>query len=254
MKHNVQHLTTFTSTTVLSTPQLAPSHSVLVLTDAVVARGQRAWNRIKATAAEQRELWCEVGEALLVGRRMHKADQKFSQWCKEMGFGDMHRKARANAMWWAEVGRDVTPPADLTHPTNIRDWFNEQQQTALLPADLSDIQAESIETIELDERSAEKVAKLSRRAKAGDEGSAIAQRHIEALAKKHNTTVQKLEEAAAVASPAAYHCFTPTQIEALNEVRESVMATIPELEKDGLSREAIASIFMNVAKMLLKEA
>ena len=37
----------------------------------------------------------------------------------------------------------------------------------------------------LDERSAEKVGKLSSRAKAGDEGSAIAQRHVEALAKKH---------------------------------------------------------------------
>lgn len=142
----------------------------------------------------------------------------------------------------------------ISHPTNLRKWFNEQKQTALLPADLSDIQAESIETIELDERSAEKVAKLSRRAKAGDEGSAIAKRHIEALAKKHNTTVQKLEEAAAVTSPAAYYCFTPAQIEALKEVRESVMATIPELESDGLSREAIAAVFMNVAKMLLNEA
>jgi len=74
MKHNVQHLTTSKSKTILSTPQLQPTNSVLILTDAVVARGQRAWNRIKATAAEQRELWREVGEALLVGRRMHKAD------------------------------------------------------------------------------------------------------------------------------------------------------------------------------------
>lgn len=32
------------------------------------------------------------------------------------------------------------------------------------------------------------------------------------------------------------------------------MATIPELESDGLSREAIAAVFMNVAKMLLNEA
>jgi len=226
------------------------------MTDAVVARGQRAWHRIKATAAEQRELWREVGEALLVGRRMHKADQKFSQWCKEQGFEDLKPNTRTNAMWLAENWATVTVdlPPDLTHPENIRQWAREQKQTALLPADLSDIQAESIETIELDERSAEKVAKLSRRAKAGDEGSAIAKRHIEALAKKHNTTVQKLEEAAAVTSPAAYHCFTPAQIEALKEVRESVMATIPELESDGLSREAIAAVFMNVAKMLLNEA
>lgn len=35
---------------------------IIPMTDAVVARGQRAWGRIKATAAEQRELWREVGE------------------------------------------------------------------------------------------------------------------------------------------------------------------------------------------------
>lgn len=256
MQDHVQHLTKTLGPTLLSSEQLFQTNSLMVATDAVVARGQRAWNRIKATAAEQRELWREVGEALLVGRRMHKADQKFSQWCKENGFGDMDRRYRADAMWLAEVSRSGTPawPEGLSDPKRLREWFNEQQHRALLPADLSDIQAESVETIELDERSAEKVAKLSRRAKAGDEGSAIAQRHIEALAKKHNTTVQKLEEAAAVAAPAAYHCFTPKQIEALTEVRESVMATIPELEKDGLSREAIASIFMNVARMLLSEA
>lgn len=230
--------------------------AVIQMTDAVVARGQRAWHRIKATATEQRELWREVGEALLVGRRMHKSDKLFGQWIKEQGFDDMPSTTRKDALWLASNWSllDNGCPVDASHPTRIRQWFNEQQHTALLPADLSDIQAESIETIELDERSAEKVAKLSRRAKAGDEGSAIAKRHIEALAKKHNTTVQKLEEAAAVTSPAAYYCFTPAQIEALKEVRESVMATIPELESDGLSREAIAAVFMNVAKMLLNEA
>ena len=226
--------------------------AVIQMTDAVVARGQRAWHRIKATAAEQRELWREVGEALLVGRRMHKSDKLFGQWCKEQGFDDMHRNYRSAAMWLAQNWEAATASSTCTSdPIQLQKDFNEQKQTALLPADLSDIQAE---TIELDERSAEKVAKLSRRAKAGDEGSAIAQRHIEALAKKHNTTVQKLEEAAAVTSPAAYYCFTPAKIEALKEVRESVMATIPELESDGLSREAIAAVFMNVAKMLLNEA
>ena len=230
--------------------------AVIQMTDAVVARGQRAWHRIKATAAEQRELWREVGEALLVGRRMHKSDKLFGQWVKEHGFDDIKPRTRSAAMWLAETYSAMVAdyPPEITHPVALQEWFNEQQHTALLPADLSDIQAESIETIELDERSAEKVAKLSRRAKAGDEGSAIAKRHIEALAKKHNTTVQKLEEAAAVTSPAAYYCFTPAQIEALKEVRESVMATIPELESDGLSREAIAAVFMNVAKMLLNEA
>lgn len=154
----------------------------------LLIHGSRAWSRIKATAAEQRELWRDVGEALLVGRRMHKSNQAFSQWLKETGFAEIQPATRADAMWWAESYDDHKTPPDITHPTNLRRWFNEQKHTALLPADLADIQAESIETIVLDERSAEKVGKLSSRAKAGDEGSAIAQRHIEALAKKHNTT------------------------------------------------------------------
>jgi hypothetical protein len=88
-------------------------------------RGQKAWSRIKTTVAEQRELWKQVGEALLVGRRLHKADQKFSQWCKENGF-DMSRKARADAMWWSGVYSNYTPPEGISHPSNIREGFNEQ--------------------------------------------------------------------------------------------------------------------------------
>jgi len=129
---------------------------------------------------------------------MHKADQKFSQWCKEMGFGDLDRRVRADAMWLATSGVQPLDTSE-THPTRIRQWFNEQQHTALLPADLSDIQAETTEIVSLDERAGERVAKLFHRSRSGDEGSAIAKRHVEALAKKHNTTVEKLEEAATAA-------------------------------------------------------
>ena len=73
-------------------------------------------------------------------------------------------------MWlaehWAVVQhRDAT--AGLSHPRRIKEWYEEQQHTALLPADLSDIQAESIETIVLDERSAERIAKVIHRLPAG---------------------------------------------------------------------------------------
>ena len=136
------------------------------------------------------------------------------------------------------------------HPTNLRYLYNEQQHTALLPADLSDIQAESIETVELDERAGERVAKLIRRAQAGDEGSAIAKRHVDALAKKHNTTVEKLEEAASIAAPATFFRFNPQQLAALQDFRETVMATVEEMEKFGLTREAIAAVFINAAKMI----
>lgn len=77
-------------------------------------------------------------------------------------------RERADAMWWAESYDDHKTPPDITHPTNLRVWFNEQKQhTALLPADLSDIEAESIETIVLDERSAERIAKVIHRLPAG---------------------------------------------------------------------------------------
>jgi hypothetical protein len=227
-------------------------NNVMVMTDAVVARGQRAWGRIKATAAEQRELWREVGEALLVGRRLHKADQKFSQWCKEMGFGDMHRKARANAMWWAEVGRDVTPPVDLTHPTNIRDWFNEQKTTSILPVELAEVEAEKVETIELDQRAAERVAKVINRAKANDEGAEIAKRHVEALAKKHNTTPEKLEEAAAAAAPTTFFQFPPAQVQSLTEFRQDLMQAYKDMLSEGIPKEAVIAIYMNVINEIKK--
>ncbi len=251
MQHTYQNLTITTPDVVLSTPQLTTNSAVLGLTDAVVARGQRAWNRIKATAAEQRELWREVGEALLVGRRMHKSDKLFGQWVKEHGFDDMHRNYRSAAMWLAQNWEAATASSTCTSdPIQLQKDFNEQQQTALLPADLSDIQAESIETIELDERAGEKVAKLIRRAQAGDEGSAIAKRHVDALAKKHNTTVEKLEEAASIAAPATFFRFNPQQLAALQDFRETVMATVEEMEKFGLTREAIAAVFINAAKMI----
>lgn len=73
-------------------------------------------------------------------------------------------------MWltehWPLLSDGTTTPG-LSHPHRIRVWFNEQKQTTLLPADLSDIQAESIETIVLDERSAERIAKVIHRLPAG---------------------------------------------------------------------------------------
>lgn len=168
----------------------------------------------------------------------HPSNQGFSKWLTDNGFEYIKHRYRSAAIWlaqnWSEAVRRTTPhasvlrsadnelthptqlrkwfneqkttsilpadlsdtqaepyddhrtPPDITHPTNLRRWFNEQKQTALLPADLADIQAESIETVVLDERWAE-VGQTVRR-------------HIEALAKKHNTTPEKLEEATAVAA------------------------------------------------------
>jgi len=56
-------------------------------------------------------------------------------------------------------------------------------KAAQLPPELVEIPAES--RMVLDERSAEKVIKLARCAEGNDEGSPIAKRHVQALAKRH---------------------------------------------------------------------
>jgi len=117
-----------------------------------------------------RENWRAVGEALKVGRGMHPSDKAFGKWCREEGF-DMHREARADAMWYAEnfgvVGYDTT----VTHPSWIRRTYNAAQRIGPLPPDLDEIISDT--SIELDTRSAERVVKLVRRSEAGDEGSAL---------------------------------------------------------------------------------
>lgn len=227
---------------------------VVSMTESIVARGQRAWGRIKATAAEQRELWREVGEALLVGRRLHKSNQAFGQWLKDHGFDDIKTNTRADAMWFAESYAVLrSPDNELTHPTNIRKWFNEQKTTSILPADLAEVEAEKVETIELDQRSAERVAKVINRAKANDEGSEIAKRHVEALAKKHNTTPEKLEEATAAAAPTTFFQFSPDLIESLDEMRRGLIEDAHAMKEAGVSKEAIVAIYTNVINQIRKE-
>lgn len=69
-----------------------------------------AWSSIKSTAAEQRQLWRDIDEALRYGRSLHRAD-------------------RADAMWlaenWNEVQNSIAP--DLCHPHRIRSAFSAVQ-------------------------------------------------------------------------------------------------------------------------------
>lgn len=44
--------------------------------------------------------------------------------------------AYAYTMWWAEVYSDCKPPADMSHPTNLRQWYREQKTTETLPEEL----------------------------------------------------------------------------------------------------------------------
>jgi hypothetical protein len=94
---------------------------------AVVSRGRRAWTHLKTTAAEQRLLWRQVGEALAYGRALHPSNQAFGAWCTEQGF-DMDARVRSDAMWLASsVDQKTEVPAGLATPGEIRRWFNEQQ-------------------------------------------------------------------------------------------------------------------------------
>ena len=71
----------------------------------------------------------------------------------------MNPSVRSNAMWWAEVCTACNPPADLTHPTHIRQWHRENATAEPLPADLQDTQINVKPSVDLDQRAAEKVAK-----------------------------------------------------------------------------------------------
>lgn len=143
--------------------------------DAKVIRGQRAWRRIKATAQEQRELWRDIGEALLVGRRLHKSDKMFGYWIKEKGFDDIPTRTRTDTMWLAGAYSEVTSGLELgvSHPNNIREWYRENVKAQQLPPELQDLTIESRPAIELDQRSAERIAKVIHRAAGDDEGAVM---------------------------------------------------------------------------------
>jgi hypothetical protein len=79
-----------------------------------------------------------------------------------MGF-DMDSRVRSDAMWFAS---SVFQPLehDLTHPTRIRQWFNENQQASPLPEELQTITIETRKVPSMDTRTAATVGKLVRRA------------------------------------------------------------------------------------------
>jgi hypothetical protein len=90
--------------------------------------GQRAWSFIKKSAADQRQAWLEVGEALLEGKNKanREVGQKFSEWVQEM-FPGLDQTHASDAIWYAENSNMVLEiPEGITHPQNIRKAFNEQ--------------------------------------------------------------------------------------------------------------------------------
>lgn len=197
------------------------TNQVITLTSAVIARGQTAWSRLKATAAEQRELWRQVGEALLVGRRLNPSNQGFSRWCQENGFDDLKKDTRADAMWLAENWSALSGhPITESHPNNIRKWHREQQTQASLPDDIPVVLKETVAVLSKPE--SKRMAKLLNRAKSNDEGSPIAKKHLESICKAKELTVEQLEEAVSVTTPEEYYGLTPAYQEFAKGLRDDV--------------------------------
>lgn len=69
----------------------------------------------------------------------------------------MDRRDRADAMWLAEVSAATTPafPPGVSNPTHLRQWHREQKTTEALPEELQVIEAEKVETIEIDQHTPE---------------------------------------------------------------------------------------------------
>lgn len=191
------------------------TQQIIALTDAKVLpinitnkvlRGQAAWRKLKETAAEQRELWRQVGEALLVGKRMYKSNNKFNDWIKENGFGDMHRNTRADAMWlaenWESVAKSLCNNA-YTHPSDIRRTYNEwlkSQEDAKASPDLP--KAEDIKpTKVLTRKQARKVNQLKAHADGTGPEAEIAKRRLHKAAEAEGMTVDELTDKAVKSDP-----------------------------------------------------
>ena len=225
---------------------ITPAHRA----HAFIRKGQRAWSAIKATAEEQRTLWPEIGVALMYGKQKeNRAEgQKFSEWVQEM-FPGLRQNDASAAIWFAENSTvAVEIPAGLTHPENIRQWCRDQATAQALPEDLKAIAPQQVPKLEA--RDASRVVKTLHRAESKDEGADIAAKHLEALARKHGIDISALTEAAKNAVPDEFFRFGPQQALALDQFRGRVRSAAQQMESDGLSREAIKAVLINLANSL----
>jgi hypothetical protein len=217
-----------------------------------IKKGQQAWSQIKATAAEQRVLWLEVGVALMYGKQKeNRADgQKFSEWVQGK-FPGLHMAHAADVLWFAENSNSVLEiPEHLSHPQSIRQWHRDQQ-AILENADpvLKEGPAPAAR-VSLDKSIGKRVAALYHRSKTNDEGSPIAIKHLTAYAKQHGVTEEELIVAAQESAPDAYYRFSPSAQQQIDHWRSSVRLDISAMERTGLPREAIRSLLINLAHSL----
>ena len=226
--------------------------TVFDISAGVVAKGQRAWTKIKATAEEQRVLWLEVGTALMAGKiKENRAKgQLFSEWVQEK-FPGLGKDNTSSAIWFASEfsGLPKNIPADKYSPDEIRRWFNEQQAPANLPSDAPEVTIESAPKFAT-HRDAVKFIKVDQRAETDDEGSAIAKRHRAAIAKSKDTTVEALRKEASATAPDEAYRFNPTAQKAIDSMRSNLRGSAAAMERDGLTKDQIKDIFLQFANSL----
>lgn len=249
-----------TNTNLSTTTPSSTELTVVNLDTHRITRGQLAWSRIKATAAEQRELWRQVGEALLVGKEQNPSNQGFGKWCDEYGFGiedGMSAQLRSDTLWlaynWGAVMYFLKDSSyrhgntALTDPKNIRQWYRDYIREGDLPESLQDLPIEAKPTVTLDQRSAEKLAKLINRSTSGDEGSETAKRHVESIAKRHGVSSEELKEVVANTAPNEFFQMSVRQLEYIQDLEETLMGNVRILVREGLTKEAISAVLIKMS-------
>ena len=247
-----------TTTTKTKTTNAIPHtpYNIIPIQNAVVAKGQRAWAHIKATAAEQRASWVAIGAALAYGKALHPSTKAFGQWVIENGFGDIPSSTRTDAIWLAGTCPTTVVDQTVTHPTTIRKEYNEARKATATPLVDSSMHIQSPTAAPQATREAvwavkSKVLKVNAHATAtkGQEQE-TAQRYLDKKAAEYGMTTEELVGMAKKLSPEAG--VVPTDRPLLDRVIADITKTIRQAAsmvkesqelRSPISREYALSLF-----------
>ena len=187
--------------------------TVFDISAGVIAKGQRAWTKIKATAEEQRVLWLEIGY-VSQGISVRSPYSALLQSSKTKAAQASERVKNAGCCLSTVT---VGLPADVSHPENIRQWAREQDYEAALPADLQDIHPETVTV--LNDSEGGRTAKTAKRAESGGEGADIAKRHRAAIAKSYSQDLLQKCLTVARGSPQVHPPVYPPRLPRIQQGR-----------------------------------
>lgn len=237
--------------------------NLIPLQAAIVLRGQRAWSKIKATAAEQRQLWKDIGEALRYGRAMHKADRAFAQWVKDNGFDDVKPDYRTAAMWlaenWDEVVR-ICSDLSVSNPVALRNAHRAaQSDTPPSPELTIEVPSRLTASIEQVAPQAHKINKLASMAERGEgQEQKTAQKYLAKKAKDMGMEPEELVTLSRKLEPKA--CVSPNDLPSLEaNIRliaeslakaASVVKATQLMNASSISKEYALSLFLEIFNTL----